>query len=60
MALLKKKYGAIKPAFSAVEASLKFIIFNYFEGKFNNPFVFKAILKYEGKFNILNPEWACG
>jgi hypothetical protein len=52
-------YAAIKPAFSAVEPSMKFIIFNLFGAKFNNLFVFKAIFKYEVKFNILNPEWAC-
>jgi hypothetical protein len=46
----------MKTAFSVVEASMKFIIFNYFEGKFNNPFVFKGIFKYGVKFNILNPE----
>ena len=46
----------MKTAFSVVEASMKFIIFNHFEGKFNNPFVFKEIFKYGVKFNILNPE----
>jgi len=39
---------------------MKFIIFNLFGEKFNNPFDFKTIFKYEVKFNILNPEWACG
>jgi hypothetical protein len=32
MDFFKKKYDAMKPAFSAVEASMKFIIFNHFEG----------------------------
>jgi hypothetical protein len=51
---------AIKPAFSAAELSMKFIIFNLFGAKLNNPFDFKTIFKYEVRFNILNPEWACG
>ena len=44
MVFFLKNYDAMKPAFSAVEPSMKFIIFNHFEGKYNNPFVFKEIL----------------
>jgi len=60
MAFFNQENAATKPAFSAVEPSMKFIIFNLFGEKFNNPFDFKTIFKYEVKFNILNPEWACG
>jgi hypothetical protein len=60
MVFFKKKDAGIKPAFSAVEPSMKFIIFNLFGAKLNNPFDFKTIFKYEVRFNILNPEWACG
>jgi hypothetical protein len=55
MVFLKRRNTAIKPAFSTVEPSMKFIIFNLFEAKLNNPFIFKTIFKYEARFNILNP-----
>ena len=57
---IKKMGTAIKPAFSAVKPSMKFIIFNFLGSKFNKPFVFKTIFKYKVMFNILNPEWAYG
>ena len=40
------------------QLSMKFTIFNLFGTKFNNLFIFKAFFNYEGKFNILNPEYA--
>ena len=60
MVLFKKETTVIKPAFSAFEPVIKFIKFNLFGTKFNNPFVFKTIFKYEVRFNILNPERSCG
>jgi hypothetical protein len=38
------KNDTIKPAFSAAEPSMKFIIFNLFGINFNNPFIFKTFL----------------
>ena len=60
MVLFKKENAVIKPAFSAFEPAMKFMKFNLFGIKFNKPFVFKTIFKYEVRFNILNPERACG
>ena len=60
MVFFKKETAVNKPAFSAFEPSMKFMKFNLFGTKFNNPFVFKTIFKYEVRFNILNPERACG
>jgi len=55
-----KNNAGIKFLFSTAQPSMKFIIFNLFGAKLNNPFDFKTIFKYEVRFNILNPEWACG
>ncbi len=57
MVFFKKENAVIKPAFSAFEPSMKFMKFDLFVTKFNKPFVFKTIFKYEVRFNILNLEY---
>ena len=40
------------------QPSMKFTKFNLFGINFNNLLILKTFIKYEGKFNILNPEYA--
>ncbi len=44
MDFLKIKNVAVKPAFSAVKPSMKFMIFNLSGTKLNNPLIFNTIL----------------
>jgi hypothetical protein len=53
-----KNNAGIKSVFSTAQPSMKFTIFNLFEPNFNNLLILKILIKYEGKFNILNPEYA--
>ena len=53
-----KNNAGIKFLFSTAQPSMKFTIFNLFGMKFNNLLIYKIFFKYEGKFNILNLEYA--